>query len=141
MSNKLEEKTMSKNKKAMILALVSLILVFVFMTLASCFNSSWGKVTIKDIYYPDANGLTMHGQLYIPDGVSADNPAPAILSTHGGSDYIQLVGNFALEMARRDMLCLPWISMAAAQQIIQQEIWLQAPAAVSRTRTAASRLH
>ena len=106
MSNKLEEKTMSKNKKAMILALVSLILVFVFMTLASCFNSSWGKVTIKDIYYPDANGLTMHGQLYIPDGVSADNPAPAILSTHGGSDYIQLVGNFALEMARRGYVVL-----------------------------------
>ncbi len=106
MSNELKKNSMPKSNKAKILAIVSLILVFVFMTLASCFNSSWGKVTIKDIYYPDANGLTMHGQLYIPDGVSAANPAPAILSTHGGSDYIQMVNNFALEMSRRGYVVL-----------------------------------
>ena len=106
MSNELENKQTLKKNKAKNYAIASLILVFVFMTLASGFNSSWGRVTIKDIYYPDANGLTMHGQLFIPDGVSADNPAPAILSTHGGSDYIQLVGNFALEMARRGYVVL-----------------------------------
>lgn len=106
MSNIIEKNSLSEKQKAKILAVVSLILIFVFMTLASNFNSSGGRVTIRDIYYPDANGYIMHGQIYIPDGVSAENPAPAILSTHGGSDYIQMVGNFAIELSRRGYVVL-----------------------------------
>ncbi|MCB2210005.1 alpha/beta hydrolase [bacterium] len=106
MSTNVESKSMSGKRKASTLAIVSLILVFVFMTIASSYNNSGGKVTIRDIHYPDRNGNLMHGQIYIPDGASAENPAPAILSTHGGSDYIQMVGNFALELSRRGYVVL-----------------------------------
>ena len=98
--------TLSSKHTAKVLAFVSLVLVFVFMGLASYFNSAGGKVTIRDIYYPDADGNIMHGQLYVPKGVSSANPAPAILSTHGGSDYIQMVSNFALELSRRGYVVL-----------------------------------
>lgn len=61
-------------------ALISLVLVFVFMALASGFNSAWGSVSIKDLYYPNANGTRIHAQLFVPSNVDADHPGPAILN-------------------------------------------------------------
>lgn len=83
-----------------------MVLVFVFMAVASGFNSDWGKVEISDIYYPNSEGTMIHAQLYVPDGVSSANPAPAILNMHGGSDYLQMVGNYSIELARRGYVVL-----------------------------------
>lgn len=77
-------------------ALISLVLVFVFMALASGFNSAWGSVSIKDLYYPNANGTRIHAQLFVPSNVDADHPGPAILNMHGGSDYLQTVSNYSI---------------------------------------------
>ncbi len=94
-----------KNKNKILMA-VSLILVFVFMFIASNFNSSFGTVKIKNIYYPDNNGNVLRAQMFIPRGVSASNPAPAILNMHGGGDNLECVGNFSLELARRGYVVL-----------------------------------
>ena len=87
-------------------ALISLVLVFVFMALASGFNSAWGSVSIKDLYYPNANGTRIHAQLFVPSNVDADHPGPAILNMHGGSDYLQTVSNYSIELARRGYIVL-----------------------------------
>ena len=93
---------MEKNNKTnKFIVLGTLALVFIFMLIASSFNSNTGKTRITDIYYPDANGNILHAQLLIPKGVSAVNPAPAIVNVHGGSDYLLNVGNFTLELSRR----------------------------------------
>lgn len=97
---------MKKSKKSSLAAVISLVLVFVFMAVASGFNSDWGKVEISDIYYPNSEGTMIHAQLYVPDGVSSANPAPAILNMHGGSDYLQMVGNYSIELARRGYVVL-----------------------------------
>lgn len=97
---------MKKSKKSSLAAVISLVLVFVFMAVASGFNSDWGKVEISDIYYPNSEGTMIHAQLYVPNGVSSANPAPAILNMHGGSDYLQMVGNYSIELARRGYVVL-----------------------------------
>lgn len=97
---------MKKSRKNSLIAIVLVILVFVFMSIAAGFNSDWGKVEITDIYYPNSEGTMIHAQLFVPDGVSSSNPAPAILNMHGGSDYLQMVGNYSIELARRGYVVL-----------------------------------
>lgn len=92
--------------KAKVISACSLILVFVFMAIASGFNSDWGNVKIQDVYYPNSEGGTLHGQLLIPKTVSSADPVPAILNMHGGSDYLQTVTNYTIELARRGYVVL-----------------------------------
>ncbi len=96
----------SNTKKTKIVALCSLLLVFIFMAIASGFNSDWGKVTIQDVYYPNSEGGMLHGQLFVPKGISSAEPTPAILNMHGGSDYLQTVSNYTIELARRGYVVL-----------------------------------
>jgi dienelactone hydrolase len=93
-------------KPCSIVAAVSLVMVLVFMTVASGFNSAWGDVTITDVHYPNSEGGMLHGQLFVPKGASSSNPAPAILNMHGGSDYLQTVSNYSIELARRGYVVL-----------------------------------
>lgn len=95
-----------QKRRSILVMVVSLILVFVFMAIASGFNSAWGNVTIRDVYYPNSEGSMLHGQLFVPKGVSSANPAPAILNMHGGSDYLQTVSNYSIELARRGYVVL-----------------------------------
>ena len=98
---------MKQQKKcSVIAAAVSLALVFLFMAVASGFNSAWGNVAVRDVYYPSSEGTMLHGQLFLPKGVSSANPAPAILNMHGGSDYLQMVGTYSIELARRGYVVL-----------------------------------
>ena len=76
------------------------------MGIAAGFNSNWGRVKITDIYYPNSDGTMIHAQLFVPEGTSSANPAPAILNMHGGSDYLQMVGNYSIELARRGYVVL-----------------------------------
>ena len=82
-------------------AIISLVLVFAFMFIAAGFNNDWGAVEISDVYYPNSEGGMLHGQLFVPKGTSSANPVPGILNMHGGSDYLQTVSNYSLELARR----------------------------------------
>lgn len=102
-----EKKQMKKSKNlSKIVATCSLIMIFAFMFIASGFNNAWGKVDISDIYYPNSEGGMIHAQLFVPKGVSSTDPVPAILNMHGGSDYLQTVSNYSIELARRGYVVL-----------------------------------
>ncbi len=92
--------------KAKSFAVISLLLVFIFMGIASGFNSDWGRISVKDLYYPNSEGGILHAQLFVPKTVSSANPAPAVLNMHGGSDYLQTVTNYTIELARRGYVVL-----------------------------------
>lgn len=94
------------SRKTKTTAVISLILVFVFMFVAAGFNNDWGRVHISDVYYPNSEGGIIHAQLFIPENASSANPLPAILNMHGGSDYLQTVSNYSLELARRGYVVL-----------------------------------
>ena len=95
-----------KNKKAKILATISLVVIFVFMYIAYGFNSGWNGVSVSDIYYPNSEGGMIHAQLFVPKSASSAEPVPAILNMHGGSDYLQTVSNYSIELARRGYVVL-----------------------------------
>ena len=92
--------------KAKSFAVISLVLIFVFMGIASGFNSDWGNIRIEDLYYPNSEGGVLHAQLFVPKTASSANPAPAVLNMHGGSDYLQTVTNYTIELARRGYVVL-----------------------------------
>lgn len=93
-------------QKSKLVLVISLILVFAFMGIASEFNSDWGNVTISDVYYPNSEGGLIHAQLFVPQNASSSEPLPAILNMHGGSDYLQTVSNYSIELARRGYIVL-----------------------------------
>lgn len=93
-------------RKAKLVALISFVLIFVFMGIAAGFNSDWGKVDISDVYYPNSEGGLIHAQLFVPENASSADPLPAILNMHGGSDYLQTVTNYSIELARRGYVVL-----------------------------------
>jgi pimeloyl-ACP methyl ester carboxylesterase len=88
---------MIKNK----LLAISVVAILVCMTVASLVNNNFGALKIRDVYYPDATGNIMHAEMFIPKGVTAKNPAPTILTMHGGGACLKQLGNFHLELARR----------------------------------------
>ena len=56
---------MKQQKKcSVIAAAVSLALVFLFMAVASGFNSAWGNVAVRDVYYPSSEGTMLHGSSF-----------------------------------------------------------------------------
>ena len=106
------------SRKTKTTAVISLILVFAFMFVAAGFNNDWGRVHISDVYYPNSEGGMIHAQLFVPENASSANPLPAILNMHGGSDYLQTVSNYSLELARAAMWCCPWMPTAAVRLTI-----------------------
>ena len=58
------------------------------LVLLGCLVAAWVQtagmqVTVEDIRWETASGQRLSGLLYIPDNVSQERPAPAILAIHG----------------------------------------------------------
>jgi len=70
-------------RRAKIFLLVGICLMLISMIGASAVQTSGGRVTMKELSFETPMGLTMSGWLLVPDGVSAENPAPAIITCHG----------------------------------------------------------
>lgn len=75
-------------------------------SLIAHFVQTTGGITIKDIRFSGANGNTLSAYLYIPEGVTADNPAPGILAVHGYINSKEVQSGFAIEFARRGYVVL-----------------------------------
>lgn len=86
--------------------LLGLVLVLIGSWMAWNFHSSGGSVDIKDIRFVGTNGTVMSGLLYVPDGVSAENPAPAILAIHGYINSRETQSPYAIEFSRRGYVVL-----------------------------------
>ncbi len=65
-----------------------------------------GGISIKDLRFSGAGGQTLSALLYVPPGVTADNPAPGILAVHGYINSREVQSPFAIELARRGYVVL-----------------------------------
>ena len=75
-------------------------------SLLAHFVQTSGGIEIKDIRFNGANGKILSAYLYIPEGVSAQNPAPGILAVHGYINSREVQSGFAIEFARRGYVVL-----------------------------------
>jgi pimeloyl-ACP methyl ester carboxylesterase len=85
---------------------VSLLLVLLGSFLANMIQTSGGTVQVRDVRFAGSNGLMMSGLLYIPDGVSAEAPAPGIVAIHGYINSRETQDGYAIEFSRRGYVVL-----------------------------------
>lgn len=89
-----------KNKYAKVVGL-GLVLILIGALLSSAINTSFGSVKIVQVEFACDNGATIAGNLYIPEGVSSENPAPGIYVQHGGNSSRESMFTYAIEYSRR----------------------------------------
>jgi pimeloyl-ACP methyl ester carboxylesterase len=92
--------------KKQTLLLLGIVLVFLGGLVAWYTQTSGGTITIKDVRFISTNGTQMSALLYIPEGVTAENPAPGILAIHGYINSRETQAGYAIEFARRGYVVL-----------------------------------
>jgi len=86
--------------------IISLVLMLGGSLLAGWVQTGAGAAKIREIrFYGSYNGY-YSAYLFVPHGVTADNPAPAVLAAHGFNNSKEYMTNTALELARRGYVVL-----------------------------------
>lgn len=90
--------------KKPLIALVACILVMALsMGFASMVQTGFGDIDVSTWYIETEDGIIGY-KLYIPAGVSADNPAPAVLLLHGYQNDKETNAAYSIELARRGIV-------------------------------------
>jgi hypothetical protein len=80
---------------------LSLVLVLISAVGASLVQTAGGTVKVKEMYWETSTGVGLSALLFKPDSATAENPAPAIVVSHGRYNNKEMQeGNF-VELARR----------------------------------------
>ncbi len=80
---------------------LSLVLVLLSAIGASLVQTSAYTITVKDMSWETSTGESLSALLYKPNGVTADNPAPAIVVSHGWWNNKEMQDANFVELARR----------------------------------------
>jgi len=90
-----------ERKKAWRMLAISLIFCLVSAVGASFVQTSGGKVTIKDLRWETPSGHMMSALLFIPENATKENPAPAIVTSHGWYNTREMQDLNYVELSRR----------------------------------------
>lgn len=80
---------------------LSLVLMVVSSLVASAVQTAGYTVAVKNMSWETSSGQSMSALLYKPNGVSADNKAPAIIVSHGWWNNKEMQDANFVELARR----------------------------------------
>lgn len=98
---------MEKTKKwAKRLLAVSIVLMVVSGIVVSLVQTNFGHVEAKHIYFEADNGIGISANLYIPDTATEENPAPAVVTSHGYLNNKEMQDINPVELARRGYVVL-----------------------------------
>ncbi|MBZ6494641.1 alpha/beta hydrolase [Natrinema longum] len=97
---------MPSRRKQVGLLVLSLLLVFSGSALAHWGQTAGGEIDVRQVEIETDGGGTIDGYLYVPDGVSSDDPAPGVLAIHGYINSKETQSSFAIEYARRGHVVL-----------------------------------
>ncbi|ABV33664.1 MULTISPECIES: alpha/beta hydrolase family protein [Pseudothermotoga] len=93
-------------KKAVGWLLLSLLIVFMGSLIAFLVQTNFTAVKVKEVKIASEDGKILSAFLFIPKGVSAENPAPAVLTMHGYINSKETQSGFNIEFARRGYVVL-----------------------------------
>lgn len=85
---------------------VSVVLMLVSAVGASFVQTSGGEVEVKDLRWETSQGGAMSGLLFVPEGVSGENPAPAVVVSHGMYNNREMQEANYVELSRRGYVVL-----------------------------------
>lgn len=91
---------------------LAIALMVISMIGASFVQSSGGKVSVEEVTWVDSDGIKKSALLLVPDTASAENPAPAIVTSHGFLNNKEMQDLNYVELARRGYVVLA-IDMAS----------------------------
>ena len=97
-------KTKIKNKVVLVL-IIGIVLMLAGSIIAQAFHTSGYSVSISRIKFDTESG-TLSGLLYIPEGASASDPRPTLVTTHGYLNSAEMQDAPAIEMSRRGYVVL-----------------------------------
>ena len=92
-----------KPKTALLLAIV---LILAGDLLAWGIQTSGGSIQVRDVRWTGTGGTGMSGLLYVPSGITPQEPGPGILAVHGYLNSRETQDGFAIEFARRGFVVL-----------------------------------
>ncbi len=92
------EKTKNWAKKLLCL---SLVLMLVSMIGVSLVQSGAGSIEVKHMYWETEAGIGVSANIYIPSSATAENPAPAVVTSHGYLNNKEMQDANAVELSRR----------------------------------------
>ena len=96
-----------KNRRwALIALIICIIMLAASVILASRTQQDFGRVEVRDAYYPNANGISIRAKLFMPNGASRENPLPGVVYIHGYQNNRETGDAYAIEIARRGMVVL-----------------------------------
>ena len=90
---------MKKNAKFWVA--VALVLCLISSVGASVFQTDFGSVTYQDMTFVTESGHELDALLLVPDNATAENPAPAIVVSHGWYNNREMQDLNYVEYARR----------------------------------------
>ena len=96
----------SKTRKTAIILCISIILMLVSAVATMVIQTGGGSITIKELHWETDGGFAMDGWLFIPDGATAENPAPGIVTSHGMYNNKGMQDANFVELARRGYVVL-----------------------------------
>jgi len=107
--------------------IISLGMVLISMIGASLVQTSGGRVNITELTFETDLGLTMSGRLFVPDGVTLENPAPAIIVSHGMFNNNGMQDLNFVELSRRGFVvfAMDMFSHGNSEQVVATPIILQ----------------
>lgn len=95
-----------KNKTPQFWLKIALLLCVISMLGASFVQTDGGNVTVKDMRWETASGRYMSAILFVPDTATLENPAPAIVTSHGWFNNREMQDMNFVEYARRGYVVL-----------------------------------
>lgn len=85
---------------------IALVICLISCIGASLVQTDFGNVTIKDLRFETASGHQMSALLLVPDTATPENPAPAIVCSHGWYNNREMQDLNYVEYARRGFVVL-----------------------------------
>lgn len=114
--------------KRLILALLAALF---FTLLSSVILHDFGNISISDVTLKTSNGNQVVARIYKPNTATSNNPAPAVIFTHGLTVNKESYAQYGLELARRGFVAiLPDMLNHGSSENSAPEIFL-GPAAAS----------
>ncbi len=85
-------------KKVLCIIVIVMLLSFIGQNLIL---TNGGNVKVENVKWETEEGAYLNSTLYVPKGVTADNPAPAVVACHGYNNTAGDMENHSIELARR----------------------------------------
>ncbi len=132
---------MEKTKRTAQIALcLSLVLMLLCGIAVSAVQTSGGKVVMRELAIETDSGYTMSAYLLIPKTATADNPAPAIVTSHGYLNNKEMTDANYVELARRGFVVLAIDQPDHGDSDVTPDFFILAPDGVYQGALALSRM-